>query len=109
MTEENSELMEVVMALIMYGGDARSSSMEAIQAAKENNYTLSEEKLKGADEAIRNAHQVQTDLLTQEASGDSVELNLLMVHAQDTLMNAMTYRDLAQEMIELYQRVCGED
>ncbi|MCC5890036.1 MAG: PTS lactose/cellobiose transporter subunit IIA [Alkalibacterium sp.] len=109
MSEQNSELMEVVMSLIMYGGDARSSSMEAIHAAKADDYELSAEKLKGADEAIRKAHQVQTDLLTQEASGDSIELNLLMVHAQDTLMNAMTYRDLAQEMIELYQRVCRDE
>ncbi|GEN51667.1 PTS lactose/cellobiose transporter subunit IIA [Alkalibacterium pelagium] len=105
MSEENRELMEVIMALIMHGGDARSSSMEAIHAAKKSQFDLAQEKLKGADSSITEAHQVQTDLLTQEAAGNSVELNLLMVHAQDTLMNAMTYRDLAEEMIDMYRRI----
>lgn len=105
MSEENKEMLEVVMMLIMHGGDARSSAMEAIHAAKKNQFSEAEDKLRGADASISKAHKVQTNLLTQEASGDPVELNLLMVHAQDHLMNAMTYRDLAEEMVDLYQRV----
>ena len=33
---------------------------------------------------------------------------MLLIHAQDHLMNAITFRDLAQEMIELYERIKGE-
>lgn len=105
MPERKGETMEIVMTLIMHGGDARSSAMEAIHAAKNDDFDLAKEKLTRADEAIQQAHSVQTDLLTQEASGQSVEINLLLVHAQDHLMNAITYRDLAEEMIELYKRV----
>ena len=32
-----------------------------------------------------------------------MDITLLMVHAQDHLMNAMTVRDLAQEMIAMYE------
>ncbi|EXJ23112.1 PTS system, cellobiose-specific IIA component [Alkalibacterium sp. AK22] len=102
-SKENS--METVMTLIMHGGDARSSAMEAVQAAKKGRFEQSQQKLKQADASISKAHQVQMSLLSREASGESVELNLLMVHAQDHLMNAMTYRDLAEELIELYERV----
>lgn len=105
MPEPKNQIMEIVMTLIMHGGDARSSTMEAIHAAREGDFDTSKDKLEGADESIRKAHKVQTDLLAQEASGDSVELNLLLIHAQDHLMTAMTYRDLAEEMIELYKRV----
>ncbi|MCC5894536.1 MAG: PTS lactose/cellobiose transporter subunit IIA [Alkalibacterium sp.] len=105
MGEKKEEIMEVIMALIMHGGDARSSAMEAIHAAKNNDFDLANEKLRNSDQAISEAHKVQTNLLTQEASGESVELNLLMVHAQDHLMSAMTYRDLVEEMVELYLRV----
>lgn len=105
MGEDKKETMEVVMSLIMYGGDARSSAMEAIHAAKNSDFELAAEKISGAQKSISEAHQVQTGLLTQEASGEPVELNLLMVHAQDHLMTAMTYKDLAEEMIDLYQRV----
>ena len=31
-------------------------------------------------------------------------INLITVHAQDHLMNAMVIRDLADDMIELYRR-----
>ncbi|MFO8069646.1 MAG: PTS lactose/cellobiose transporter subunit IIA [Alkalibacterium sp.] len=99
------QMMEIVMTLITYGGDARSSAMEAIHAAKEDKFDLAAEKIRDADAAIKKAHKVQTDLLAQEASGETVEINLLLVHAQDHLMNAMTYRDLADEMIDLYRRV----
>ncbi len=105
MPERSDDIMEIVMTLIMHGGDARSSSMEAIHAAKADNFDLAKEKIEGADIAIKEAHKIQTDLLTQEASGESVSINLLLVHAQDHLMSAMTYRDLAEEMIELYKRV----
>lgn len=105
MSENNSELMEIIMHLIMHGGDARSSSMEAIQAAKKADFTLAEEKIARADEAIKEAHVIQTDLLTQESAGNPVEVNLLMIHAQDHLMTALTYRDLAEEMVDLYRRI----
>ena len=61
------------------------------------------EKIKEANEALNKAHNFQTSLIQQEASGKGVEISLLMVHAQDHLMNAMTVRDLAQEMISMYE------
>ncbi|OJF93819.1 PTS lactose/cellobiose transporter subunit IIA [Alkalibacterium sp. 20] len=105
MPERRDQMMEIAMTLIMHGGDARSSAMEAIHAAKVDKFNLAEEKIRDADAAIKKAHRVQTDLLTQEASGETVEINLLLVHAQDHLMNAMTYRDMAEEMIDLYKRL----
>jgi len=51
------------------------------------------------------AHHAQTGLLTQEASGDPVELSLLMVHGQDHLMTSIAFKDLAREIIEVYERL----
>ncbi|QDO91006.1 PTS lactose/cellobiose transporter subunit IIA [Dolosigranulum pigrum] len=101
----SKELMETTMTLITYGGNAKSSAMEAIYAAKESNFELAEKKLEEASESLKKAHNSQTALLTQEASGDSVELNLLMVHAQDHLMNAITFKDLATELIDVYKQL----
>ncbi|HCW36206.1 MAG TPA: PTS cellobiose transporter subunit IIA, partial [Staphylococcus sp.] len=33
------------------------------------------------------------------------ELNLLLIHSQDHLMNAITVKDLANEMIDLYKEM----
>ena len=47
------------------------------------------------------AHQCQTGLIFAETNGSPVLLSLLMIHAQDHVMNAMTVKDLAAEMIEM--------
>lgn len=105
MSENNSQSLEIIMQLIMHGGDAKSSAMEAIQAAKKGDFSLAEDKLEHSQEAINEGHRVQTELLSKEAEGNEMDLNLLMVHAQDQLMSAMTYRDLAMEIIEIYNRI----
>lgn len=109
MADEQGDLMETIMGLIMHGGDAKSSAMEAIYAAKSGNFDEADEKIEAADTALSNAHKSQTSLLTEEASGDSVELSLLMVHGQDHLMNAITFKDLATEVIDVYRKIDGQD
>lgn len=103
------QLLETIMGLIMHGGDAKSSSMEAIYAAKEGDFEKAEQKISDADEALGNAHKSQTTLLTREASGDSVELSLLLVHGQDHLMNAITFKDLAVEIIDIHRKLDGQE
>lgn len=109
MADEQGDLLETIMGLIMHGGDAKSSAMDAIYAAKTGNFDEAEEQLENSEEALAKAHESQTDLLTKEASGDSVELSLLMVHGQDHLMNAVTVKDLATEMIDVYRTIDGQD
>ncbi|MFZ2424985.1 MAG: PTS lactose/cellobiose transporter subunit IIA, partial [Trichococcus flocculiformis] len=78
--------LDVIMQLIMHGGDAKGNAIEAIEAAKAGDFALANEKLSESEKALVEAHHAQTGLLTQEASGDAVELSLLMVHGQDHLM-----------------------
>jgi PTS system cellobiose-specific IIA component len=99
------ENLEVVMMLIVNGGNARSRAMEAIELAKRGEYEQAQAKLEEANEHINKAHGAQTELLTKEASGDWQQVTLLMVHAQDHLMNAITVRDLAAQFVELYQKM----
>ncbi|MBJ3789737.1 PTS lactose/cellobiose transporter subunit IIA, partial [Bacillus sp. OA1] len=37
--------------------------------------------------------------------GNHAEISLLLVHAQDHLMNAITVKELAEEFITLHKRV----
>lgn len=99
--------LEIVMSLIMYGGEAKSNAMEAIQAAKKGQFDQAQLKMKSAKEALLAAHKSQTAMLTAEAQGDASKLSLLMVHAQDHLMTSITFVDLAQEVIEVYERFGG--
>lgn len=101
--------LEAIMGLIMHGGDAKGKAVEAIRAAKVGDFPKAHDLLQEANKALNTAHKSQTALLTQEASGDSVELSLLMVHGQDHLMTALTYIDLAKEVVELYEKIAEKD
>ncbi|MEH7482071.1 PTS lactose/cellobiose transporter subunit IIA [Neobacillus drentensis] len=98
-------LEAVIFQIILHGGNGRSAAMEAMQAAKQGDFEGARQKLMEADNAMNEAHHIQTSLIQGEIRGEKTEISLLMVHAQDHLMNAMTVKDLAVEMVELYQRI----
>ncbi|QIZ07812.1 PTS lactose/cellobiose transporter subunit IIA [Priestia megaterium] len=98
-------LEQVIFQIILHGGNGRSAAMEAMQAAKQGDFEGARQKLMEADNAMNEAHHIQTSLIQGEIRGEKTEISLLMVHAQDHLMNAMTVKDLAVEMVELYQRI----
>ncbi|WP_054677726.1 PTS lactose/cellobiose transporter subunit IIA [Lacticaseibacillus sharpeae] len=97
------------MGLIVNGGNAKSSAFEAIAAAKKGDFETADAKLTEADNFLVEAHNSQTGMLTQEAQGNHAKVTLLTVHSQDHLMNAITFRDLAGEIVDLYKRLDGKD
>ncbi|WP_214765876.1 MULTISPECIES: PTS lactose/cellobiose transporter subunit IIA [unclassified Exiguobacterium] len=102
MTEE---LQILSFTMILHAGNARSAAMESIQAAKKGDLSLAQIKLEEANQESLQAHRAQTTLLQDEAKGLETPLSILLIHAQDHLMTAMTVRDLASEMVELYTRL----
>ncbi len=95
--------LESIMGLIMNAGEAKSNAMEAIAAAKSGEFALADRKLDAAHASLVEAHHAQTGLLTQEAQGEQLNITLLTVHSQDHLMTAITFVDLAKEIIDLYR------
>lgn len=98
-------MLQAVMGLIIHSGNTKSECMEALQLAKTGKHSEAKAKMELANKALIEAHHSQTGLLTKEANGEKVELTMLLIHAQDHLMNAITFRDLAIEMIDLYERI----
>lgn len=79
--------------------------MEAIQEAKKGDFTEADNKIKQAEKSIVEAHNAQTELLTQEAQGVKNEVSLLLVHSQDHLMTAISFNDMAKELIDVYKTI----
>lgn len=98
-------LEAVIFQIILHGGNGKSAAMEAIQAAKNGDFVGAEEKIKECADALKEAHHIQTSLIQSEIRGEKVEISLLMVHAQDHLMNAITVKDMASEMVDLYKSI----
>lgn len=92
-----------IMNIINFSGDARSLSMEAISFAKNGDIEKANRYIEEAVVKLAEAHKSQTKLISDEASGEGKPISLLLIHAQDHLMNAITVKDMASEFIDLYK------
>ncbi len=99
------EIQQLSFMIILHAGNARSAAMEAISLAKEFDFAAARDKIEEADQEFALAHGEQTKLLQNEASGEKNEVSVILVHAQDHLMTAMTVKDLANEMIDMYEKI----
>lgn len=93
-----------VMQMIAKAGDARTTYLQAFRQAREGEWREVAFLVEKADQYLMKAHQIQTDLIQREIRGEPVDLTFFMIHAQDHLMNALTVKDIAIEMIEDYRR-----
>lgn len=103
------DLEQIIFVIITSSGDAKSYCMEAMAFARNNEFIKAKEYIKKAEKELLKAHEQQTDLIQKEAGGKKTEVSLLMVHAQDHLMNAITVKDLSKEMIHMYEKMYLKD
>ncbi len=90
-----------MMTLITYGGNARSSLLMAMKEISNNNFAAAEKLIQDAEQDILKAHQAQHSLLDKELYGEKSEVDLLMVHAQDHLMDALTIHDMTLQILNM--------
>lgn len=97
--------IEIAFSIIAEAGDARSTAMEAVAKAQQGDFPAAEELLSTCADALQKAHQVQTDLIAREMSGEGSPVNLIMAHAQDHLMCAGIMKDMATLLLEQWKRI----
>ena len=103
--EQSEKIEEILCEMISAAGAARSGYISAIRAAKtgeENPAALMEQ----AGECYQKAHEYHHDLLTLEGGdGGGLPLSMFLMHVEDQLMCAETFRILAEEFIDLYKKL----
>ncbi|MCC5896089.1 MAG: PTS cellobiose transporter subunit IIA [Alkalibacterium sp.] len=102
---EATEIQEVAFSIILESGNARTFVHEGFKLMREDAFEDAEAKLEEANESLVSAHKVQTKLLHDYANGEDVNMDVIMVHAQDHLMTTMTIREVALEMLMLYRKI----
>ncbi|MBE6072166.1 MAG: PTS lactose/cellobiose transporter subunit IIA [Clostridium butyricum] len=95
---------ELILNLLMHSGQAKTYAIEAITSAKNNNFERANKLMRRADEELGYAHNSQSSLIQGEAADGKIEISLLLVHAEDNLMSTMLFMDIANEIIELYEK-----
>ena len=102
---DKEQINESAFQIVSFSGDARSSAMEAIQLAKAGKIEEAKKAIIDARNTIAEAHHHQTDMISAEANGEELPFSVLLIHGQDHLMTSMVVIDLAEEIIELYEKI----
>lgn len=98
-------LEQLAFELISNSGSARSYTFEALDLARKGKTKEANEKMDIAKEEILKAHKMQTQLIQKEANGNKIEINILLVHAQDHLMSSILAKDLIEELISMQKEI----
>ncbi|MCR1950466.1 MULTISPECIES: PTS lactose/cellobiose transporter subunit IIA [unclassified Clostridium] len=99
---DNLEL--VSFQLISNVGEARSALFEAMRAAREECFEEADKLVMDAEDSLIKAHESHSSLIMQEASGDKVQISLLLMHAEDQLMTTELLKGMAKEVILTHKK-----
>lgn len=106
MVEEILEITpEDIFGLIALSGDAKASYHTALHLLRENKVDEAEAEVTKADSILNQAHAIQTKFVTLEAQGKSARVGVLMVHAQDHLMNTILVKELLDHMMHMQKEI----
>ncbi|WP_422446772.1 PTS lactose/cellobiose transporter subunit IIA [Thermoanaerobacterium sp. DL9XJH110] len=94
------DIEKIAFKIILYAGNAKSEAYKALNEAKQNNFENIEKYMNNAKDELNKAHNVQTELLAEEANGNTIDLPIILVHAQDHLMTAISEINLIKELID---------
>lgn len=100
---DKKELQMLGFEIVAYSGDARSTLLQLLKEVRSGNFDNVDKAIKDVDENLAKAHNTQTQMLSQEAGGEDLELGFIFVHGQDHLMTTLLLRDLITDFIELYK------
>ena len=95
----------ICFQIISNVGAARSSYIEAIQKAKTGDFDGAAQCMEAGQKQFLAGHEAHFELIQKEAAGESVGGSLILVHAEDQLMSAESFKIIADEMIANYRRI----
>lgn len=97
--------VKIATKVIIHAGNCRALVNDSIKAAGNGDLEGAKTKLEQAKLEIESAHSTQTEVIQAEARGEDIPLSLLLTHAQDSLMVALSEVFFAQHILGLHQRL----
>lgn len=94
-----------LMQLILKSSKSTQKVMESLQLAQGGDLSGAREMLELATQINIEAHNLQTSLIQAEMRGDSGEVSLLAIHAQDHFMNSHLLLELADVFLHQIEEV----
>lgn len=104
-SDDQLDMEEVCFEIIANVGMAKSQYIEAIDKAKAGEFDEARKLIEEGSKAYLEGHNVHLKLLANDAGGKSVHFSMLLMHAEDQLMGAETFRVIAEDFIDVYERL----
>lgn len=98
------ELEATIFELIVHSGNARGLLYESLDCAENGEYQQIDDLLVEAKAEMNTAHNIQTQLIQDNLAGKGA-ISLLLIHAQDQLMTAMSEQALIERLIKMQKQL----
>lgn len=102
---EKEKIQEISFGIILCCGEASNYINEAFKMIKNYEFDQANKCLVKANDSLVEAHSKQSSLLQQFAEGNEVEVEIILVHAQDHLMSSMNYKNFVEEFFAVYKKL----
>lgn len=99
------ETQQFSFQLILHSGNARSTAYEALASYKAQDKVNGALKLEEAKKELIEAQKLHAELLRKMANEEDLDLDLLLIHAEDHISSSAVAVEMTSEMIELYQKL----
>lgn len=100
-----NDLELISFRIISTVGTARGMFITAIQKAKNGDFEEASQLIEQGNRHFMEGHEAHMEMLTRQANGEATPLDILLIHAEDQMMSAETFKIIAEEFIDLYKRL----
>ena len=100
-----NELEKVSFTIIAEVGTAKSNFLEALSAARKGDFEKAEALIEEWEQHRIKGHEAHFDLVQKEASGESIPVGIILMHAEDQLMASETIKMMVEEFIHNYKEM----
>lgn len=90
---------DVAFQIILHAGNAKSYIMEAVKSFDRSQQEAYKELMEKAQEELTLAHNAQTEAVRKTLLDSSHNVSMIMIHAQDHIMNCITFFDVVNCLI----------
>lgn len=85
--------------------ESRNTYIKAIHKARDYEFDTARSLVEEGNKAFLEGHTAHKELITREAKGDLGNVTMLLLHAEDQLMSAESFKIIAEEMISAYEKI----
>lgn len=100
-----NELEMICMQMIACCGEAKSHYMQAVEEARSGRFENARTCMQTGDAQMREGQRPHLQLLQQEGLKGQIPFSLLLMHAEDQMLSAEQFKEMARQLIDVYLRL----